>query len=145
MDKFMERYEPLSLPEGTIAFHGNVQAGDRGADEFRIELVGRQPLFGEWEHFYHKDRIDKYANDFDARIISFGYGSPTNVGNPHPGARLEFSIQEKQQIEKLIIEIFERELLKLKSGNEESCIFRGRNPNYLGNVIFEDDWIRLRS
>jgi hypothetical protein len=144
MDKFKERYELLSLPEGQIAFYGNVQVGDRGVDEFFIKLNAKKPLFGEWEHFYHKDKIDKYANDFDVKVISFGYGSPTNVGNPQPGARSEFSIQEKEKIGGLIIKLFERELLKLKSGNRDSCIFRGLNPSYLGNVIFEDDWIRTR-
>jgi hypothetical protein len=57
LDSFKEKYAPLSLPEGTIAFYGNVRVfDDGGADEFRIELNGRQPLFGEWRHWYRKKR-----------------------------------------------------------------------------------------
>src|SRR5262249_22189254 len=57
---------------------------------------------------------------------------------------LVFSTQEKRKVEKLILKIFERELLKLKSGNRESSILRGRNPSYSGTVIFEDNWLRVR-
>jgi hypothetical protein len=145
MNAFKEKFEALSLPEGKIAFQGVVRVGDRGAFEFRIELNGRSPLFGEWEQFYRADRADRYANDFDVRIVSFGYGDPSNVGNPHSGARLMFSVQEKREIEKLVANIFDRELSKLRSGNRESSIFTGKNPNYSGMIIFGDDWIRLRS
>jgi hypothetical protein len=140
MDKFREKFDPLIFPEGSIAFHGNVQVDDYGADEFRIELIGRPPLFGEWEQLFHAN-----GNDFDVQISSFGYVSPHNVGNMHPGARAIFSIQERSAIEKLIIGIFEREFSKLKSGDREASIFPGRKSNYCGDVIFKDNWIRVPS
>jgi hypothetical protein len=139
MDAFREMFAPLNLPEGKIAFYGTVRVGDRGANEVHIELNGRAPLFGEWSQWYHKNE-----KDFDAKIVSFGFGSSANVGNPYPNARLEFSLQEKRDIEKLILSIFERKLLKLKSGNRESSIFTGKAKSFSGNVIFGDDWIRVQ-
>ena len=107
---------------------------DLGADEephlvLAAELGTDGIYFGDFCAKYDPDRTH-----YNVEIISFGYNSKYNVGNPHPGARAAFTASEVKSIRGLI------SALILADGDKPYPL--NRRDQFLGKVSFRDGWIR---
>jgi len=131
----MRPFEPLTCPEGTVAFAGTVRADDGGVDEFWVELADRPRMYGEW-----RTKWAPNENDFDIEIVTFGYGSKYNVGNTFPGARNVFKAHEEVKISNLVKDLFmDRER---RSGLVPFSI---KGSIFLGGIFFLPGWIEINS
>jgi len=130
----MRPFEPLTRPEGTVAFAGTVRADDGGVREFWVELAGRPRMYGEW-----RTKWTPNENDFDIEIVTFGFGSKHNVGDPFPGARNVFTIHEEKKVIDLVARLFSN--VERRSGLSP---FRGNYSLFLGNIIFMPGWIEVK-
>ena len=127
----MNPFSTLDFAHGKIAFQGTVRCDDEGVAEFRVELPGRKPMYGEWRPKFAED-----GNDFDVEITTFGYGSKHNVRNPHPDARVRFTAQEQVAVQQLIRALFADE-----SRRAEISLFKAKGARFLGGVSFLPSWI----
>ncbi len=122
----------VASPEGTIAFGGPVRGSDElGHDSFRVQLLNRPVLYGEWRPIFKEN-----GNDFNVEVVSFGYGSESNLGNPHPQARNRFSAAEQQSIERLF-----RSLVANLPARHGISPFSSTKGRFLGGVSFAQGWI----
>src|SRR5437899_12420098 len=88
----------ITLGGGKARFVGP----ELGADDvphmvLAVELATDGIYFGEFAAVYEPDRTH-----YNVEIISFGYNSKHNIGNPHPGARAAFASSEAKAIRYLI-------------------------------------------
>lgn len=131
----MGAFDLLNLPNGSIAFVGSVRVDDGGADEFRIELPERNPLFGEW-----RPKWAQNEHDFDIEILSFGFGSKYNVRNPNQGAKNKLSSSEADIALSLIAQLFAD-----TERRSHFPPFTSKNAHFTGKVNFLPGWIQLIS
>ncbi len=127
----MDPYATLDFPNGRIAFIGTVRCDDVGVKEFRVELPNRAPMYGAWRACFAEN-----GNDFNIEIVTFGYGDKLNVGNPHPKARVRFTVEETTIVEELVHELFANR--NLTAGLSP---FSMKLARFLGGVKFLPRWI----
>ena len=128
----MNSFITLNLHAGKIGFAGSVRGGDEaGHEAFWIELPRRPLMYGEWKSAWTDER-----NGFNAEIISFGYLSKNNIGNRHPQARQQLSVEEIAAVRSLILSLFGND-----QAREGVFPFSIRESAYLGDVVFLPGWV----
>lgn len=116
-------FDPLTLPDGNVAFEGVVRRDEDPIDVFRVELRNKPPLYGVWRQTFSEN-----GYDFDIEIISFGFGMRLDVRNQNPIAWDEFSEEEKFIARKLIVILFENAQItkKLSAFSIPGAFFSGK-------------------
>jgi hypothetical protein len=103
---------------------------DGGHDTFEVQLGMHPGLYGELRPVWASN-----GNDFDIEILNFGYASPTNVGNPHPGARRDFSALEREALEQMITNLLGR------AEAQKHLLFFKAPARFMGGIRFARGWI----
>jgi hypothetical protein len=128
----MGMFDWIDFAKGRARFDGSV----RGADDdphyvLAVELDGSRIYYGDFEPKFEEDHTH-----YNVEIITFGFGSRHNVGNPVPTARVAFSPSDVATIETLIREL-------MLSPGEKPSPLKDRST-FLGGVAFKDGWLRKR-
>jgi hypothetical protein len=124
--------ELYKFPNGAARFAGVPQGADeRGHLVFEIQLPSYPPLYGEF-----RPQSTQNGNDYDIGIVSFGFASPDNVGNPHVGARRRFSLQQRKIIEDIIVA-----LVSSPEAQSDVPPFAFNGSRFLGRIHFLPGWI----
>jgi hypothetical protein len=130
----MGKFDWVSFENGKARFCG----AKRGADDAPHWVLAVQ--LGDGPRIYYVDFDIQYEEDgthYNVEIISFGFGSAGNAGNPNVTARAVFSAAEVASIETLI-----SSLIRLPGEQPTPLHIRSR---FRGGVSFRDGWIRTKS
>jgi hypothetical protein len=128
----MGKLDWISLGGGQARFVGpQLGADDEPHMVLAAELGNEGVYFGEFAAVYESDRTH-----FNVEIISFGYNSKYNVGNPHPGARASFTASEIKAIRYLISAL-------VFSASEKPYPLK-RRDRFLGQISFRSGWVATR-
>jgi hypothetical protein len=108
----------------------------RGVDEcghlvFAVVKTDGGNLYGE----FFEVGMPENDNDFNVEVGEFGFTDPENVGNPHPGARRHFSVEECATAEVLVRKLLSDPDVVLKRWRFVPGI------RFLGGVTFRPGWI----
>jgi hypothetical protein len=125
-------FELYKFPNGAARFAGmGPGADERGCFVFEVQLPSYPSLYGEFGPQWAENK-----NDYDIEIVSFGFTSRNNVGNPHAGARPRFSSQQRKIIEDLIVAL-------ASSPEAQSKVppFSFKGSRFLGRIHFLPGWI----
>jgi hypothetical protein len=128
----MGMFDWLSFENGKARFCGQ----ERGADEaphyvLAVQLDNLPIHFGNFQPQFEKDKTH-----YDVEIVSFGFHTPSNVGNPNVTARAVFSPAEVRLVQTLI-----RNLILWP---EEKPVPLKNRSSFRGGVHFRNDWIRQK-
>ena len=135
--QWKEAMEPnftLIRPEGRALLRGALRTDNSPEPVFCIELTGQSPLYGIW-----RPKFAANQNDFDVEVDSFGWGSQSNVGNPHPMARNRLSVAQAADVKALVVAMFEDVETKKR------VLPLPINARFLGEIKFKDDRILLKN
>jgi hypothetical protein len=122
----------INFEEGAGRFAGAVRGGDEaGHFVFELQIPTFPELYGEWNAIFEANKTD-----FGIEIVSFGYRIRENVGNPHPNARLKFSGEQRNIIQRLITALFSS-----AEAREGIPPFTSKKGRFSGRVEFRPGWI----
>jgi hypothetical protein len=111
--------------------HGGVRGADeKGHDLFMVERIDGAPLYGDYVEVFEENE-----NDFNIEVGMFGFLSRNNVGNPHLGAREQFSFEECETVKQLLRSFF------LNSDEMKKKWRSHPDARFLGDVRFRPNWI----
>jgi hypothetical protein len=124
--------ELYKFPNGAARFAGIPRGADeRGHFAFEIQLPSYPSLYGEYRPLWAENK-----NDYDIEIVSFGFSSRDDLGNPYVGARQRFSLQQRKIIEDLIVA-----LVSSPEAQSEVPPFSPNGSRFLGRIHFLPGWI----
>jgi hypothetical protein len=124
--------DSINFQNATARLVGLVRGGDEaGHYVFELHLPPFPILYGEY-----RPRWADNQNDFDVDIVSFGFRSKDNVGNPNAGARQRFASEQRAVLETLITALFARP--EARKGKPP---FAAAEDHFLGHVRFVSGWI----
>jgi hypothetical protein len=129
----MGKFDWVGFENGKARFCGS----KRGADDAPHEMLAVQ--LGDGPRIYYGDFDLQWEEDcthYNVEIISFGFGSAGNAGNPNVTARAVFSPAEVASIETLI-----SNLIRMPGEQPFPLDVRSR---FRGGVSFRDGWIRTK-
>jgi hypothetical protein len=121
----------VSFENGKARFCGAKRGADDAPHEVLAVQLGGAIFYGDFRAVYEEDRTH-----YNVEIISFGFGSAGNAGNPNVTARTVFSPAEVASIETLI-----SSLIRLPGEQPPPLRVRSR---FRGGVSFRDGWIRTK-
>lgn len=121
----------VTRPTGRASFESVIRDWDKSpVDAFSVELTGHLALYGIW-----RPKWAPNGNDFNVEIVSFGWASQYNVGNPNPMTRRKLSIEQVTDAKALIVALVEDVAVRRKIVPFSSKIAR-----FLGRIHFQDNW-----
>lgn len=120
----------IRVDNNEIFYSGTTSGPDGGTDTFCVIFSGEYPLYGAWKESFSSEYVTSI------RIISFGYRSRENVGNPHPAARDHIS-GERAAMVKILIE----HLFYVLSREGDVLPFCIEGVTYDNHIAYDQDWI----
>ena len=131
----MESAFTVTLPRGKASFESVIRSWDESPqDAFSVELWGQPTLYGIW-----RPRFGANENDFDVEVVSFGWADKSNTGNPNPVTRRKLSVVQADDVQALVLALFEDINARKKISPFSSKIAR-----FMGDIRFRENWIALR-
>jgi hypothetical protein len=122
----------MNFEDGAACFAGLVRGGDEaGHFVFQLRLPAFPDIYGEWRPNWEANEID-----FDVEIVTFGYLDRENVSNPNPGARRQFSADQKNIIQRLTTALF-----LSAEARQGIAPFSSKKGHFLGRVRFRTGWL----
>jgi hypothetical protein len=122
----------INFPNGAAGFASSFRGvDDRGHYAFELRLASYPSLYGEY-----RPKWAENGNDYDVEIVSFGFASPNNLGNPSAGARLRFSSQQRKITEGLIVA-----LVSNPEARKGTAPFTSKKSHFRGHIHFLPGWI----
>jgi hypothetical protein len=126
----------MDFDDGAARFAGSIRGGDEaGHYVFELRLRSLPILYGEW-----RPKWEPNGDAFNVEILRFGYLHVENASNPHPRARQQFSEEQRNAVQRLVIALFSS--AEAREGVFPFTIQKGR---CLGGVQFSPGWILLNS
>ena len=98
-------------------------------------MAGRRALYGIWSQ-----RWAPNGNDFDVEIVSFGWASTSNTGNPNPVTRTRLSAKQAADVKALVLALFQNAEVR-----NRTAPFVNKPEQFLGRIDFKVDWIWLKA
>jgi hypothetical protein len=137
MSLYDDTFEWQQFPEGRARFSGSIRGDDeRGHDTFAIEIDG-SVTYGEIDSVFLPN-----DNDFNVRVVTYGYGMRENVGilnngNSGPHAQGVFPPAHLQRVQVLVTR-----LIRAGLQFEDRPVFLDEFPgsHFQGKVIFPAGW-----
>lgn len=127
-------FDWLKFPEGRARLSGGVRGimDEQGHDTFSVEVNG-QAYFGEIKNAFLPN-----GNDYNIKVISFGYGSEHSIGMPMPGSCQIFTEEDANSVRKLVAQLIFAGAIFL---NKPTLLTEYPDAHFMGKVIFSDGWI----
>jgi hypothetical protein len=132
----MGTFDWMQFPEARARFSGGVRGFDElGHETFAVEVDGTE-YFGEIEADFLANQ-----NDYNIRVLSFGYGSDKDVGMPMLGTCRIFTTDEIAIIQTLITMLI---AAGLQFTDRPFLLLETSKSHFMGQVIFQDGWVLVR-
>jgi hypothetical protein len=125
-----------TFEDARIELFGSVRGVDEGGHlMFGVARTNGDDVYGE----FFEVGMPENDNDFNVEVGEFGFTNPENVGNPHPGARRHFSVEECTAVENMIRKFLSNPDVVLKRWRLVPGI------RFLGGVTFRPGWVICNS
>jgi hypothetical protein len=125
----------VTLPTGRASFESVIRSWDESPQRaLSVELIGEPTLYGIWQPKWAANE-----NDFDVEVVSFGWASQSNTGNPNPATRSKLSAAQAADVNALIVELIGNVEVRKKV-----TPFSSKGGRFLGGIEFNENWILLR-
>ncbi len=136
MSNYEQTFDWVQFPEGQARFSGGIRGIDEQGHETFAVHVGGIEYFGEIEADFLPNQ-----NDYNIRVLSFGYGTDKYVGMPMLGTCRIFTTDEIGLIQTLITKLI---AAGLQFSDRPFLLLETANSHFMGKVIFQDGWVLLK-
>ncbi len=137
MSDYKGVFDWVQFPEGRARFSGGVRGivDEERHETFAIEVANIE-YFGEIEAIYLQNQ-----NDYNIRVISFGYGSDKYVGMSMLGTCRIFTATELIIIQSLVVQLI---AAGMRFEDRPSLLMEFLNAHFMREVIFKGGWVLVR-
>jgi hypothetical protein len=134
MNDYQGVFDWVQFPEGRARFSGEQRGviDEQGHETFAVE-VGGVEYFGEIEAAFLSNH-----NDFNVKVVSFGYDSRKYIGAPMLEACRVFTLTEINIIQALIVKLI---AAGMHFPDKPSLLMEFPNARFMDEVSFKDGWI----
>lgn len=137
MGTYEQTFEWVQFPEGRARFSGGIRGWDECGHETFAVALNDEAVHGEITRAFLANQ-----NDYNLRVVCFGYRTRENVGIPNidgpgPHAQDTFPLEHLARVQSLVVRLIQA---ALQLTDRPHVLLEYPNARFQGKVIFAENW-----